>query len=748
MPFCSVVRKGHFQEFLSVYDLIFAEDSRDEKKAREKILVWESNDLTIPEAVVSTRTFLDASIADNDYHDTIKDNPNFLSKESALQVLYAVAIENFVKFFFSENKNKMEFQESSANSHFIQELQTCYQCFTNSSKLPSVNVLRNVSKGCFQYLFVNFWEPEALNIRSQLMTRVHSKQLASGLVAVLQDLESLAPSDPHMEASLKSLLGVTPLRKHGGENFISLKKLLQCVAMVAGLKQKETMRALRRFKIPEVLSEPAFITAGAWCQSLREALPSCFSFIDCIFHSCSHENVALSFLKDFLLLMYDPELVTNATIILTVFWILSKVSVTFIDRLVASFIYAITGLQVQKGKPAVHPTSSSSSLHDSSHTRDSNITFDHQSFSLWLRTMGISNEQEKQTRLYLESDFGYQSRLLKWLKCLFLLPQSLNSGDDIYGLPDNIDFLLHLFCGLQLNSFFQQFSLSGGSMNRHSSLPAIVFKDAFCQRFISVVTTTHTRIVASCQSMLDLLAYGTVQCLLKKENVASERGLRSILRLFEEMEVLRVKNVEGKFIEWLTQRVEYSVTPSTMSKRGALQRLYPMAERRSLGDSGYKRRSSTSLFQEFSSRLISRQAKLQRLDDGTWIDVNYPEITTPPAHHAYLTNHSCDSSPSRSNTTKHEPVPFLTPFLNPSSKHCEAYFDDALQCGSTTSMQNIPLPKDSLFVKHFRLKRQHAPSCIPQEHCKRFRDIEALTHNECSDDAHSFFNVMKESRST
>jgi hypothetical protein len=55
-----------------------------------------------------------------------------------------------------------------------------------------------------------------------------------------------------MEASLKSLLAVTAFRKHGGENFISLKKLLQCVAMVAGLKQKETMRALKRFKIPEV----------------------------------------------------------------------------------------------------------------------------------------------------------------------------------------------------------------------------------------------------------------------------------------------------------------------------------------------------------------------------------------------------------------------------------------------------------------------------------------------------------------
>lgn len=741
MPFCNLVKKAHFQELLTVYDLIFIEDSRDEKKAREKILVWESNELNIPDAIVSTRTFLDASIADNDHHATIEDNPNSLSKENTVRMLYAMAIEKFVNIFFSEKKNKIEFQERSTNSQFIQELETCYQCFTNSNNLPSLNILRNVSKGCFQYLFVNFWEPEALNIRSQLMTRVHSKQLASGLVAVLQDLESLSPSDPHMEASLKSLLAVTAFRKHGGENFISLKKLLQCVAMVAGLKQKETMRALRRFKIPEILSEPAFITAGAWCQGLREALPSCFSFIDCIFHSCSHENVALSFLKDFLLLMYDPELVTNATIILTVFWILSRVSATFIDRLVASFIYAITGLQVQKEKPTTHLTSSSSSIHDSSHPLDSNITFDHKSFSLWLRTMGISSEQEKQARLYLESDFGYQLRLLKWLKCLLLLPQSLNSGDDTYGLPDNIDFLLHLFCGLQLNSFFQQFSSSGGSINRHNSLPAIVFKDAFCQRFISVVTTTHTRIVASCQSMLDLLAYGTVQCLLKKENVASERGLRSVLRLFEEMEMLRVKNVEGKFIEWLTQRVEHSVTPTTMNKRGALQRLYPMAERRSFGDPGYKRRSSTSLFQEFSSRLISRQAKLQRLDDGTWIDLNLPEITTPPVHYPNLATNSCDSSPPPSNTTKHDQLPFVTTSTNQTSRHCESHLDDTLQCGSATSLQDISSLKDYLFVKHFRLKRQHVPCCISQEPCKRLRDTETLTHNEFIDDSHSFFNV-------
>jgi hypothetical protein len=38
MPFCNLVKKAHFQELLTVYDLIFIEDSRDEKKAREKVM--------------------------------------------------------------------------------------------------------------------------------------------------------------------------------------------------------------------------------------------------------------------------------------------------------------------------------------------------------------------------------------------------------------------------------------------------------------------------------------------------------------------------------------------------------------------------------------------------------------------------------------------------------------------------------------------------------------------------------------
>lgn len=71
-------------------------------------------------------------------------------------------------------------------------------------------------------------------------------------MAVLQDLEVLLPPDPQMEASLASLLTNVAFRRNAGSPPPSVRQLLQCAAAVVGLKQRDTMRALRRFKLAEV----------------------------------------------------------------------------------------------------------------------------------------------------------------------------------------------------------------------------------------------------------------------------------------------------------------------------------------------------------------------------------------------------------------------------------------------------------------------------------------------------------------
>lgn len=71
--------------------------------------------------------------------------------------------------------------------------------------------------------------------------------LASGLVALFQDLENLAPPDD-LEASLQQLSEeISPSRRSP-----SMRNLLLAAADVAGLKQKDAMRILKRNGIPGV----------------------------------------------------------------------------------------------------------------------------------------------------------------------------------------------------------------------------------------------------------------------------------------------------------------------------------------------------------------------------------------------------------------------------------------------------------------------------------------------------------------
>lgn len=613
-------------EWLEVYNCIFSSAFSQKKVAAEKIAVWELKASCLPEAMRCTRLLLEASLADKHGCGGAQDQGKAVTE---VQMLYSIAIIRFVDHYMAEQKKP--YVGDTSSDELLAEAVNCRLRIVQCQEVPSLDVLRHIAGVCFNFIAAKYWHPQAEDLRSRLVTIAHSKQLASGLVALLQDLESLLPADSSMEASLTTLLSNLATKRSSGSP-PSICQLLQCAAAVTGLKQRDTMRALRRFKLAEVLSEPVFVDTTAWCQALRDGLPRCLNFIESIFHSCPHENVTLSFLKDFILLLYDPELSSSAPIVLAVFWILSRAPPRLMNRLISRLIRAVVGLPCEKD-PSVENSETGSSFPTSEaacgvdHTarcpdapsspvhHQTTGCFDYESFSLWLRTTDVPLEEEKQLKLHLCCNFGYQSRLLSWLRCLLLLPvirpEDTSSNETF--LPDGVDFLLHLFCDPQIDAMVQ-LSSSASYSSRHAAManiPSPTLKDAFCQRLLSAFYVTHSRVVSSCRGMLDVLAQAAYQCLLMRQKVGLERGLRGVLRLFKDAEVVAsVSGSGGQLLEWLNRRIDSVTAPGMASKRQVIQRLFPTPDRRSVADSQTKGHG-VSLLDEFSSLLLSFQSKVQ-----------------------------------------------------------------------------------------------------------------------------------------
>lgn len=128
------------------------------------------------------------------------------------------------------------------------EVVNCRHCITHQ-EMPTLEMLRHTASICFDFLQTNYWEPQAEIVRSRLASITQSKYLASGLVALLQDLESLAPPED-LDSSLQQL--VDEVSGSSWRRHISAKSLLFAAANVAGLKQKDAMRILKRMGMPEV----------------------------------------------------------------------------------------------------------------------------------------------------------------------------------------------------------------------------------------------------------------------------------------------------------------------------------------------------------------------------------------------------------------------------------------------------------------------------------------------------------------
>lgn len=130
-----------------------------------------------------------------------------------------------------------------------------------------------------------------------------------------------------------------------------------------------------------------------------------------------------------------------------------------------------------------------------------------------------------------------------------------------------------------------------------------------CQRFFNALQFTHTRVVTACRSNLDILAQTTHQCFTMKEKVGSERGLRAVLRLLKESDKLFASTGPGgPVLEWLNRKLDATM-PHLAAKRCVIQRLFSSQERRF--DSSLKVQDASSLLDEFSSRLLSFQNKMQ-----------------------------------------------------------------------------------------------------------------------------------------
>lgn len=63
-----------------------------------------------------------------------------------------------------------------------------------------------------------------------------------------------------------------------------------------------------------------------WCRRLRSAFFTCVKFTSYLIESFPHDEVLLSFLKDWFFFVVDPNKISSAPLVGFAFWILASAS--------------------------------------------------------------------------------------------------------------------------------------------------------------------------------------------------------------------------------------------------------------------------------------------------------------------------------------------------------------------------------------------------------------------------------------
>lgn len=564
-------------EWLEVYNAIFSAGDEPKRAAITRISLWELKSPRVPVSVSCMKLLLEAFLADPHRH------------PGELQMLYGMAIVRFVNSHvdLQQQKHYAESIAVAAGELGIPcEIVNCRHRLAHND-MPSLELLRHTAKLCWDYLEARYWRPQAELIQSRVQSMGNSKHLASGLIALLQDLEAIAPPDD-LEASLQALSQeIIPSKR------VSVRALLMAAASVAGLRQKETMRALKRLRIPEVLGHPTFVAATTWCSTVRDLLPRCLNFIETVLHTCPQEDLALSFLKDLVLVSLDPH--TNCAGVLCVFWIIVRESPNFTIKLVHRIMRSLAPIRSSdldtSSSGSAAATSCSGAMDDAfaatadgvDATGEEATCFNRESFSLWLRAMDIDPVHEEQLKRDLETLGKYRERLLGWLRCLLLLPPDhatdhnsttatfvpSSSSSDLF-LPNVIDLSLHLFCGSRLDA----------ALATHASFSS---RDAVARQLLSTLNLVQTRVLAACKALLKPVALAAFECLVAKTvplTPDASDALQRLLRVFNEADAKVPHSTATRLVEWFNQRLMVphrggTVLNPLLSRRVVLERFFP-----------------------------------------------------------------------------------------------------------------------------------------------------------------------------
>lgn len=230
--------------------------------------------------------------------------------------------------------------------------------------------------------------------------------------------------------------------------------------------------------------------------------------------------------------------------------------------------------------------------------------------------------------------FADQGRLLNWLRTLLLLPSPLqtteatNDSTTTSQLPFCLELLLHLFCDPSVQSTVVALSASQSPSssaghplklavpaNQPISFPSLsclttATRDLFCQRLLQCINTAHGRVLSACRSNIETIARAAFRVLFVESNSAcssiapdvtsftdshslknsvpnvpmsdSHRGLKLLLRVFEEADVRVPYSGASRLVDWVSSRMlkktatfDSGLSSSTANRpqRQALQRL-------------------------------------------------------------------------------------------------------------------------------------------------------------------------------
>lgn len=187
---------------------------------------------------------------------------------------------------------------------------------------------------------------------------------------------------------------------------------------------------------------------------------------------------------------------------------------------------------------------------------------------------------------------------------MLLLPSDRNdTNSESPQLPFCLELLLHLFCDLPSPTSFPAPSPKLANLtpsNQSSGLAGLASttRDMFCQRLLQCVNTAHSRVLAACRANIDTVARTAFRVLFVDPSVSqhlmtseqqpsdTQRGLKSLLHLFEEADVRVPNGAASRLVEWVSARmlrrmdgVEESIC---RPQRQALQRLLLPIHRDSL----------------------------------------------------------------------------------------------------------------------------------------------------------------------